>query len=89
MPYNKVIPLLKEALDWKSICFQVAAEHPEVFLEAYNASYPDRVRNATIRALDGDKGRKIAAIKVCREVSNMDLNTAKEYVEKIMDELGI
>jgi ribosomal protein L7/L12 len=89
MSYNKVISLLKNELDWKSICFEVAAEHPEIFLEAYEASHPDKVRAVVIQALENNPCRKIHAIKECRSVSCMDLKTAKEYVEKIMKELGI
>lgn len=89
MSYNKVIPLLKESLDWKSICFQIAAEHPDVFLEAFTSCNTDLVRNSVIQTLKGDRMYKISAIKTCRELTNMDLKQAKEYVESIIEELGI
>jgi ribosomal protein L7/L12 len=89
MSYNKVIPLLKEALDWKSICFQVAAEHPDVFLEAYTASYPDQVRNDVVKSLNGTAANKIKAMKVYREATGTGLQEAKDYVESIIKELNL
>ena len=89
MSYNKVIPFLKEPLDWKSICFQVAAEHPEVFLEAYQASYPDQVRNDVVQALDGTAANKIKAMKVYRDATGATLPEAKDYVESIIKELNL
>ena len=89
MSYNKVIPLLNELLDWKSICFQVAAEHPEVFLEAYQASYLDQVQNDVIQVLNGTAANKIKAMKVYRETTGVTLPEAKDYVESIIKELNL
>ncbi len=89
MSYNKVIPLLNEPLDWKSICFQVAAEHPEVFLEAYQACHPDQVRNDVIEALNETAANKIKAMKVYRNETGNTLGEAKDYVESIIKQLNL
>lgn len=96
--YRKIIPLLQESLDWKAICFQVAALHPEAFHEAYCATgqvevhgyvptYGSKARQVVVDALNGSKANKIRAIKAHRELTGADLLTSKNFVEEVINDL--
>lgn len=88
-PYEKIIPLLQHEMDWKTMCFQLAAHHPFIFQSIYNDVHCGGVRNKVIGTLNGDRANKIRAIKVYRELTNTTLKDGLDYVNDLINELNL
>ena len=81
-PYSVAIEILEQNdLDWRKICFSIAASHPIVFVDAVNGT--DTLRKAIIDC--DNKNGKIAAIKLYRDRTRSTLGEAKEYVEQVCE----
>lgn len=90
--YHKAILLLQEEQDWKSICFHVAANYPDVFCEAhYYANHPNELElnNRIIDVLNCDRRNKIKAVKMYREITGSELNDAMDYVTRLIESLNL
>lgn len=90
--YQKTILLLQEDLDWKSICFQVAANHPEVFCEAYHAATKledEELDRRLIDCLSGSRSNKIRTLKLHRELTGSTLKEAMDYVNNLIESLNL
>lgn len=90
--YQRAILLLQEELDWKSICFQVAANHPEVFCEAYYTATKledEELDRRLIDCLGGTRNNKIKTLKLHRELTGSTLKEAMDYVNRIIESLNL
>jgi ribosomal protein L7/L12 len=90
--YQKTILLLQEELDWKSICFQVASNYPDVFCEAYHAvnKLEDiELDRRLIDCLAGTRGNKIKTLKMHRELTGSTLKEAMDYVNQLIESLNL
>jgi len=92
MSYQKVVPLLKNELDWKSICFEIAATNPGVFYEGYIAATKldgEELDHRLIDCLGRTRNNKIKAVKLHRELTGSTLNDALEYVNHLIESLNL
>lgn len=81
-PHIAAIKILeKNDLDWRKICFEIAASNPIAFIDAVNGT--NELRQMVIDC--DNKSGKIAAIKFYREMTQSTLGEAKEYVEKVCE----
>jgi ribosomal protein L7/L12 len=90
--YHKTILLLQDNLDWKSICFQVAANYPEVFCEAYhNVNKLEEIEldRRLIDCLGGTRTNKIKTVKLHRELTGSTLQEAMDYVTNLIQSLNL
>ena len=86
--YKEAINLLESDLcndDWRNICVEIAKTNPSVLVNASRSirdiSKIDLAKKECLKALES--GRKIEAIKVCRNITGMGLKEAKEFVESL------
>ena len=84
--YKKIIEIFAtKEIDYKGICVRLAQNDPDLFLE-----YADPL--ATLEewqqeALEDMKaGRRIQAIRICRNETGWGLKESKEAVDKFMEE---
>ncbi len=76
--YIKVIGIMSEEQDWKSIVLHIAQRRPSLVINAVeNHSWQAGARELMA------EGKKIEAIKYCRNLSAMGLVEAKEAVEAL------
>jgi ribosomal protein L7/L12 len=76
--------------DWREICFKIAKENPTVFISVFDTdeSKKNQIDEELIHYAEDNGGYsyvKIALIKKCRELTNMNLGEAKRYVEKLFE----
>ena len=78
----------RENLDWRKLAIQIATEDPRTFVEAFENLTPKR-KAISSRSWDVEarrllnEGKKIDAIKHCREITGWNLSTAKNAVEAL------
>lgn len=90
--YQKAILLLQDELDWKSICFQVAANYPDVFCEAYYTATKlddEELDRRLIDCLGGSRCNKIKTLKLHRELTGSTLKEAMDYVTNLIESLNL
>ena len=75
--------IASDDLDYKAIAIAFAIKHPKDFVYAANISNPKKAgwKDQCKTMVDG--GRKIEAIKLCREETGMGLMEAKDFVEAL------
>lgn len=86
--YSRAIDILEEHTsesDQRKILVEIAKTNPAVLCKVCDKLFAKKVswQETVIPILKA--GQKIEAIKQCRNLTGMDLRTAKEAVEKLMD----
>ena len=87
--YKTAIQILSDdSNDWKAISFRIAQNHPSVFISVFdidqlNKTRVDEALKAHVEANGGYPDAKIKAIKLCKELTDMNLGEAKRYVEQL------
>jgi ribosomal protein L7/L12 len=79
--YAEVIELCSKEQDWKDIVIKIAKHHPGVVFKAITGVNDDWKKKA--RTLYLTEGKKVEAIKYCRNETGMGLKEAKEAVEAL------
>ena len=90
MNYHKqAIRILSNIADshWREIAYKIAENNPKIFVDAVITVQPTIMKEsaswqAEVRSAYNSSG-KIAAIKLCRSLTGLDLKGAKEAVEAL------
>lgn len=91
--YAKAINYLRQDLEWRNLCFELASSQPKAFCDAVDKVsslplIPAALNTEISKVLDGSVGNKIKAIKRYRELTGCGLGEAKYEVEEIMESLS-
>ena len=79
--YNHIIDvILDDWVDWRYVVIQIAKTDPALVILASNKSC---WKNQVALYAKQHPGEKIKCIKLCRELTNMGLKEAKDYVESL------
>ncbi len=87
--YKTAIMILSDnSHDWRAVCFRIAQENPSVFISVFDTDKMmknelDESLRRHVEANGGYPMAKIHAIKLCKELTKMELKEALEYVEKL------
>ena len=94
--YARAIEILSGEVDYREICFKVAAKHPKMFIEAAIGDKEKQMLdehqkniNSVRSAYESGVGNGlIAAVKKHRELYGSSLKDAKDCVEEMRDKYG-
>ncbi len=79
--YAKAIDIVANDCDWKALVLEIAKIAPSVIVKAADAVKNSPWQKQVTPLLDD----KVAAIRLCRELTGMSLMDAKSAVERMID----